>query len=297
MKYNKGFAPLIVLLIVLGVLAVGGVAYFARKSSAPKNEVSNNYFPTTEQNYTPPQQVGCNSSSPSTIKVLSPNGGEVYQAGQQITVKWKNCNVTPNSIGIILIKHNPSIAYTQSEGQGDYAGFSSGNYSTADDGIEQITLPTSSNTNLISGQHYFVSVIGLGDATNIGSGYTPGDYSDGLFTINAPIVSNPCNNNSTPSITVLSPNGGETYTVGQNVTLSWTSCNVQNIWLGLGSGGKDFGEITYPNPVPASQGSYQWTATNPAQAFTGSGTNTYFIGFESQSPNVLVKSGNFTVHP
>ena len=118
-----------------------------------------------------------------------------------------------------------------------------------------------------------------------------------MFTINAPIVSNPCNNNSTPSITVLSPNGGETYTVGQNVTLSWTSCNVQNIWLGLGSGGKDFGEITYPNPVPASQGSYQWTATNPAQAFTGSGTNTYFIGFESQSPNVLVKSGNFTVHP
>jgi hypothetical protein len=85
--------------------------------------------------------------------------------------------------------------------------------------------------------------------------------------------------------------------VGQKVTLSWTSCNVQNIWLGLGSGGKDFGKITYPNPVPASQGSYQWTVTNPAQAFTGSNTNTYFIGFESQSPNVLVKSGNFTVHP
>jgi hypothetical protein len=56
MKYNKGFAPVVILLIVLGVLAVSGVAYFAGKSSAPKNKVSDNsnYFPTTEQNYTPP---------------------------------------------------------------------------------------------------------------------------------------------------------------------------------------------------------------------------------------------------
>lgn len=250
MKYNKGFAPVVVLLIVLGVLAVGGVAYFAGKSSTPKNEVADNsnYYPPVQQNQNPPtinnnppqqqtpppannpppQQAGCNSNSPSTIKVLSPNGGEVYQAGQQITVKWKSCNVTPNSIGIILIKHDSSVPYTQSEGQGDYAGFSLGNYSTADDGIEQITLPASSNPNLISGLHYFISVIGLGDATNIGSGYTPGDYSNGLFTINTPIVSNPCNNNSTPSITVLSPNGGETYTVGQQMIVKWNTCNVSS---------------------------------------------------------------------
>ena len=62
MKYNKGFAPLVVLLIVLGVLAVGGVAYFAGKSSTPKNEVADNsnYFPTTEQNYTPPTTTNNN---------------------------------------------------------------------------------------------------------------------------------------------------------------------------------------------------------------------------------------------
>ncbi len=211
MKQNKGFTMVAVLLIVLGVLIVGGVAYFAGKSSTPKSEVSevnelndDSYSPVEKQENTSPVvntnttvqtslpvnnvtatvSTKCNSNSPSTIKVLSPNGGETYTAGQKITVKWESCNVNPNSIGIILIKHNPAIPYTQSEGQGDYAGFSLGNYSTADDGIEQITLPASSNSNLTSGQHYFISVIGLGDATNIGSGYTPRDYSDGLFTLN-----------------------------------------------------------------------------------------------------------------
>src|SRR3989338_3505416 len=80
----------------------------------------------------------CNVNSPSSIKVLSPNGGEVFQAGQQITVKWKSCNVTPGSIGIILIKHDSSVSYTQSEGPGDYAGFALGGFDpytgTADDG-------------------------------------------------------------------------------------------------------------------------------------------------------------------
>jgi hypothetical protein len=31
---------------------------------------------------------------------------------------------------------------------------------------------------------------------------------------------------TTPSITVVSPNGGQTYTAGQQITVSWTSCNI-----------------------------------------------------------------------
>ena len=68
MKYNKGFAPVLILVIVLGVLVVGGVAYFAGKSSAPKNEVSDNYFPTTEeQNYTSPTT---NNNPPAQTEIL-----------------------------------------------------------------------------------------------------------------------------------------------------------------------------------------------------------------------------------
>lgn len=56
MKYNKGLAPVLILIIVLGVLVVGGGAYFVGKSSAPKNDVSDNsnYFPPVGQNYNPP---------------------------------------------------------------------------------------------------------------------------------------------------------------------------------------------------------------------------------------------------
>jgi hypothetical protein len=58
------------------------------------------------------------------------------------------------------------------------------------------------------------------------------------------------------------------------------------------SGGKDHGQITQTS-IPASQGSYQWAATNPGKSFTGLNTNSYQIGIESGS--LVVKSGTFTV--
>lgn len=96
----------------------------------------------------------------------------------------------------------------------------------------------------------------------------------------------------TPSITVSSPVQGAAYTTGKQVTIKWTSCGVQNVTIGLMSGGKDHGQITQA-PIPASQGSYQWTAINPGKSFTGLNTNSYQIGIESGS--LVVKSGTFTV--
>jgi hypothetical protein len=109
-------------------------------------------------------------------------------------------------------------------------------------------------------------------------------------------VSTGCTSSSTPSITVLYPNGGEVFTTGEKIDVKWSSCNVKNVYLSLISGGKDFGEITYPNPVLASDGSYKWTVTNPRKAFTNTDSNSYQLGFESQSPDVLVKSNSFTIN-
>jgi hypothetical protein len=304
MKYNKGFTTSTVLLIVLGVLLVGGIAYFAGKSSAPKNIINDNldYLPTTEQTtpsptttnttptpapllsnkpsqQTPPSTPRCNP----TITVLSPNGGEIYQSGQQITVTWNTCGATASDQVMIIMKS------TQTAFGAEIA-------TVPNTGSASITLPTTlggGQVPVTTGRYYKIRL----ELGGNGMGHVaPSDESDNLFTINVN-QQNTCTPNDPPSITVTQPIAGASYAVGQKVTLSWTSCNVQNIWIGLGSGGKDHGQITYPNPVPASQGSYQWTVTNPAEAYTGSSTNTYFIGFESQSPNVLVKSGNFTVHP
>lgn len=96
----------------------------------------------------------------------------------------------------------------------------------------------------------------------------------------------------TPSISVSSPVQGAAYTTGQQVTIKWTSCGVQNVYLGLVSGGKDYGLLS-ETPIPASTGSYQWTATNPGKSFTDLSTNSYQIGITSGS--VVAKSGTFTV--
>lgn len=100
MKYNKGFAPLVVLLIVLGVLAVGGVVYFAGKSSAPKNEVSDNsnYLPTTEQNYTPPATT--NNNPPTQTPPSSNNNSTTPESsGLPAPIFTTNSatNITSNS--------------------------------------------------------------------------------------------------------------------------------------------------------------------------------------------------------
>ncbi len=127
MKYNKGFAPVLVLIIALGVLAVGGVAYFAGKNSAPKNEVSDNsnYFPATEQNYTPPTT---NNNPPATsntnnvtppviakpsITVNSPNGGEAWKRDTTQIIKWSSLNYSKVAyVDIRLVRTNGNSPYT-----------------------------------------------------------------------------------------------------------------------------------------------------------------------------------------
>ena len=103
-----------------------------------------------------------------------------------------------------------------------------------------------------------------------------------------------CTADSTPSLKILSPKQGDLYFTGQKVSIKWTSCNVKNIYLSSGSGGKNFGLIT-SNPISASSGSYLWTVSNPAKQFTSLDTNTYFVNIESKSPNISTRSGEFMV--
>lgn len=314
MKINKGFAPIAIVLIIIAVLAVGGVAYFAGKSSntLPPNVVPDNYQSSGNQNNiaTPPvQNTQVNNPVPNTqadclpttapwIKVLSPNGGETYTMGQSITITWKTCNAqSGQTIELGIGKEIPA-----SQNNGISGAFnpevSFYPYQITNDGTKTVTLSGSStngNWPFTPGNNYKISAVLNPLPTNTHETPYVVDLSDNLFTINAKSVVSDCLPTTAPWIKVLSPAGGEIYTVGQQVAVRWTSCNVQNIWLGLMSGGKDFGEMTDPNPVPSSQGSYQWIVSNPGRAFTQSDVNSYQIGVESQSPNVLVKSEIFSV--
>ncbi|MEI7810744.1 MAG: peptidoglycan-binding protein, partial [bacterium] len=104
-----------------------------------------------------------------------------------------------------------------------------------------------------------------------------------------------CTPASTPSITILSPSGGEVFIAGQQITVKWKSCNVQNLYISWATGGHDLGSLSEA-PIAASLGSYQWTLPS-SLALSSYSNNAYVIGIESESPSVaLVKSNSFTIN-
>ncbi len=93
----------------------------------------------------------------------------------------------------------------------------------------------------------------------------------GLFTIKqsqnieeeGPFTMVEMTENSSPYIKVTSPAGGETFTVGDTVDVSWESSGVDTIDIGYkreGSGAEIDGWIA--KDVTASQDSYSWTTTD-----------------------------------
>jgi len=53
MKYNKGFAPVNIILIVLGIAVVGGIAYFLGKNNSKTVTDNSTYYPPVQQDYKP----------------------------------------------------------------------------------------------------------------------------------------------------------------------------------------------------------------------------------------------------
>ena len=140
-----------------------------------------------------PAISNCVSTTPPSITVLSPNGGEVYQAGQQITVNWKSCNIPANAnIGIGM---NWPGSWTLN--------FGLSAMSTTNSGTANLTLPSSSSFYLPggfqSGQFYKVSVTAPYIQTG---GISVFDVSDNQFTINKPGVINTTTTPTKATVTI-----------------------------------------------------------------------------------------------
>jgi len=182
MKNNRGFIGVIIAIVALIIIG-GGAVYFLTKTPATTSEYeideSDVYVPeeVAEETNIPTkkvvkknpvqetQEASCMPSSPSSITVLSPNGGEVYTAGQEITVKWESCNVSQTSQVIVALHQN-----------GGWENVTNLTISIDNDGVEVFTLPD------ITVGSYKIRV-------GFASGTVAQDFSDNLFTINIPTIS------------------------------------------------------------------------------------------------------------
>ncbi|MDP3174552.1 MAG: peptidoglycan-binding domain-containing protein, partial [Phenylobacterium sp.] len=118
----------------------------------------------------------CALTAPVSIKVISPNGGQTYTAGQQVTVKWSSCNIpTTANLQFSLFMYYPANNPTAT-------GFPL-TLSTLNDGQETFNLPLAGNV------VYGWSTMQYGNFFKIYVGYPTagvGDVSDNMFTIITP---------------------------------------------------------------------------------------------------------------
>lgn len=148
---QKGFANVVLIVVIVAIVAVGGYFVFSKKSGPVTQE------PTPTSNITPPA-----SNSKPSITVLSPNGGEKYQGGKTYDIKWLSNSIKSNvDIGLI----------EGSEGSGQGAGYAALNVPNS--GLYKWTIAS----NLQTGEYkIFIRPVG-GDSVE--------DTSNSTFTITA----------------------------------------------------------------------------------------------------------------
>lgn len=213
MKYTKGFALISVLLIVLSAVIIGGGAYAIGKHSEQAKTNSNiDLQPITESDLHSSTQTtvnstkttvaddtttrgitpGCTASSAPSITVLSPNGGEIYTAGQQVTVHWKSCNLAASTPIQIILQANftggpwgtsPVSNFNLSPTSVDAP-------SVLNSGSATFMLPTLASqwtgysSTMRPGRYYKIYI-----SQNLSDSIDASDMSDNTFTINIPTTS------------------------------------------------------------------------------------------------------------
>jgi len=208
--------------------------------SGPLNSFSGDLSPSVSTTYYFRVEAcnndGCSSGSNAvdmqvivpSINVTSPNGGETLKPGETIRITWSFVGVDSVRIKLFYLS------------QAMY------------DMTKNVPVPAASG--------YYDAII-----PSIESGREGDYYKIGIFDAsNAAIIDHSNNYFSivVPSITVLSPNGGETWTIGQTKRVSWSSAGVNYVRIYIydesiaGSGSTNY---IYDGAIPASTGYYDWT--------------------------------------
>jgi len=158
------------------------------------------------------------------LTLTAPNGGELLNVGQSFAITW----TSSGTLG------NVKLEYSTDNGSHWIAIIAS----TANDGSYSWTVPNTPSTNCL--------------ARVSETDGNPSDQSNAVFTIGT-VVS--------PTITVLSPNGGESLTVGAAQAIIWSSTGVVgNIKIDYSiDSGSHYSEVVAST---ANDGSFAWTVPN-----------------------------------
>ena len=132
-----------------------------------------------------------------SITVLSPNGGETWTVGSTQTIRWTSQNLPSGSNYQFSIDLRINDVHIRSLFP-----------STENDGTQQWIVPDIVSSGIATGLKIRLSLYEVGTGKLL---YY--DDSDATFSIMAA---------GTPSITVLSPNRGETLVKGTSYTIQWT---------------------------------------------------------------------------
>jgi hypothetical protein len=200
-------------------------------------------------------------SSSSSITLTSPNGGESWQRGTLHTVTWNYLGDPGSAVKIAVTKAGTEVGTIAASAPLGSGG--KGSYSWT-------VSPTGS-----TGSDYKVSIQSI-------SKPTIKDLSNNYFTLTpAGAV--------TPSVSVTSPNGGESWVRGSSHTITWSSSGTvgSNVKIEVLKAGVVVQTLSASTP---NDGSFSWTVS------TGLATGSdYRIRITSTSTYTDSSNSNFTI--
>jgi len=203
-----------------------------------------------------------------SITVTSPNGGESWAAGTSHNITWTTSGITSGYFRIFLFDGATSLGTIATYLPYDQTSFNwtVGHLTDAPD--------------VGAGANYKIKIRVISEA--------PSDFSDAAFTITsgAPPAG---------SITVTSPNGGESWEHGTSHNITWTSSGITSgtYKITLLKGGVPAGIVA--SGIATSVYSYPWTVGSTDSPFQGAAAN-YRIQVENQGGTALdFSDGPFTI--
>lgn len=168
---------------------------------------------------------GGGGSEPAVLTVISPNGGESVTGGSKTTIKWSSTG----TVG------NVRIQYSTNNG----SSWSNVISSTTNDGAFSWSVPN------VTATKCKIKIFEASDAS-------PSDTSNATFSITKQQTEEPA------SLTVTSPNGGESLLAGNNYTIKWSSSgSVANVKIQYSTtSGSSWNTVVSST---ANDGAYSWT--------------------------------------